>query len=99
MRSRSKVARRIAVEPSVQWIDCQSRKDPMNFWDFDPVAGIGIDVGVERRNPLIWKLRFRDLMSAGYYARIRANFFRLHYQFIMATDQRASYETLAACLP
>jgi hypothetical protein len=26
-------------------IDCQSRKDVMNFWEFDPVAGLGVEVG------------------------------------------------------
>jgi hypothetical protein len=83
---------RLAVEPSVTWIDCQSRKDPMNFWEFDPVAGIGVQVGQERCNPLIWKLRFRDLLSLEFYNRIRLSFFRLHYQFIMANDRRAAYD-------
>ena len=27
---------RLAVEPSITWIDAQSRKDVLNFWDFDP---------------------------------------------------------------
>ena len=62
---------RLAVEPSITWIDCQSRKDVMNFWDFDPVAGIGVQVGEERCNPLIWPLRFRDLLSLEFYYRIR----------------------------
>ena len=83
---------RLAVEPSVLWIDCQSRKDVMNFWEFDPVEGIGVHIGKERCNPLIWKLRFRDLLSLEFYYRIRANFFRLHYQFIMANDRRGAYD-------
>ena len=29
--------RMIATEPSVDWIDCQARKDVMNFFDFDPI--------------------------------------------------------------
>jgi len=86
------IIRRIATEPSIRWIDCQSRKDVMNFWDFDPVADIGVDVGAERHNPLIWPVRFRDIVSARYYQRLRANFFRLHYQFIMSGDQRAAYD-------
>ena len=83
---------RLAVEPSVTWIDAQSRKDVLNFWDFDPVAGIGVHVGRQRCNPLVWKVRFRDMLSAEFYKRIRLNFFRLHYQFIMANDQRAPYD-------
>src|SRR5262249_44500393 len=83
---------RLAVEPSITWIDAQSRKDVMNFWDFDPIRGIGVDVGRDRCNPLLWQIRFRDMLSPKFYNRIRLNFFRLHYQFIMANDQRAPYD-------
>jgi hypothetical protein len=31
-------------------------------------------------------------VSSEFYRRIRINYFRLHYQFIMANDQRASYD-------
>ncbi len=86
------IVRRIATEPSIRWIDCQSRKDPMNFWDFDPVEGLGVHAGAERCNPQIWAVRFRDMLSAEFYRRIRANFFRLHYQFIMAGDRPAPYD-------
>ncbi len=41
--------RLLAVEPSIDWIDCQSRKDVMNFFPFDPIAGHGIDAGAARR--------------------------------------------------
>ena len=40
----------------------------------------------------MWKVRFRDMLSPDFYRRIRFNFFRLHYQFIMANDQRAPYD-------
>jgi hypothetical protein len=83
---------RLAVEPSVAWIDSQSRADVLNFWDFDPVAGIGARVAGPRCNPAIWKVRFGDMLSRRFYWRIRFNFFRLHYQFIMASDRRAPYD-------
>ena len=83
---------RLAVEPSITWIDSQSRADVMNFWDFDPVEGVGARVTGERCNPLIWKVRFGDMLSRRFYWRIRFNFFRLHYQFIMANDRRAPYD-------
>jgi hypothetical protein len=88
------VIARMAVERSLTWIDCQSRKDVVNFWDFDPVTGIGVDVGVRRCNPLIWIVRFKDMVSPEYYRRFRWSFFRLHYQFIMAGDRRAPYDYL-----
>ena len=105
--------RRIAVESSVTWIDCQSRMDAMNFWNFDPIAGIGVDAGAQRCNPLVWKvrfrdmrspdsskrirlrkLRFRDMLSHDFYKRIRLSFFRLHFRYIMANDERSPYDYL-----
>ena len=91
---------RLAVEPSVLWIDSQSRADVLNFWNFDPVEGIGARVEGRRCNPLIWKVRFGDMLSRQFYWRIRFNFFRLHYQFIMASDRRAPYDYfLLVCGP
>jgi hypothetical protein len=94
-RSASRVHRdiaRIAVEPSILWIDVQARADVLNFYDFDPVAGIGIDAGAKRCNPLIWKVRLRDMIAPKSYDKNRWNLFRMHYQFIMANDMRAPYE-------
>jgi hypothetical protein len=88
------VIARLATEPSLTWIDCVSRKDVMNFWDFDPVAGIGVEVGARRCNPLIWRVRFKEVVSPEYYRRLRLSFFRLHYQFIMSGDRRAPYDYL-----
>jgi hypothetical protein len=86
------IIRRLAIEPSVLWIDCQSRKDAMNFWDFDPVEGVGVHIGPERCNPLVWQVRFRDMLSPEFYRQLRWNIFRLHFQFIMANDKRAPYD-------
>ncbi len=88
------VIERIAVEPSILWIDAQARKDALNFFGFDPVAGIGVDPGTRRCNPLIWHVRFRDMLAPEFYDGLRWNLFRMHYQFIMANDMRAPYEYL-----
>jgi hypothetical protein len=86
------VTARLAAEPSILWIDCQSRADIMNFWDFDPVEGIGAQAGPARCNPWIWMLSFRNMLSPQSFRRLRFHFFRLHYQFIMANDRRARYD-------
>lgn len=83
---------RVATEPSLVWIEAQARKDIMNFQRFDPVSGVGIDAGPGRCNPLVWNVRFRDMLSPAFYGRLRWNFFRMHYQFIMANDRRAAYD-------
>jgi pimeloyl-ACP methyl ester carboxylesterase len=86
------IIRRMAIELSINWIDCQSRKDALNFWRFDPVAGVGIQLGSERCNPLVWQVRFRDMLSAEFYRKLRWKIFRLHFQFIMANHMRAPYD-------
>jgi hypothetical protein len=86
------VIHRIAIERSVLWIDVQARADVLNFYNFDPVEGIGIDAGAWRCNPLIWTVRLRDMLAPEFYSKLRWNLFRMHYQFIMANDMRAPYE-------
>jgi hypothetical protein len=84
--------RQLAVEPSIDWIDCQSRKDVMNFYPFDPVAGHGIDAGSSRRNPTIVPVRFREIIKPEHYNLFRWKFFRVHFQFVMANERPHPYD-------
>ncbi|WP_291866076.1 hypothetical protein [Bradyrhizobium sp.] len=84
--------RLLAVEPSIDWIDCQSRKDVMNFYPFDPIAGHGIDVGANRRNPTIVPVRFREIIKPEHYKLFRWQFFRVHFQFVMANELPHAYD-------
>jgi pimeloyl-ACP methyl ester carboxylesterase len=84
--------RLLAIEPSIDWIDCQSRKDVMNFYPFDPIAGHGIDVGASRRNPTIVPVRFREIIKPEHYNLFRWKFFRVHFQFVMANELPHAYD-------
>jgi hypothetical protein len=84
--------RLLAVEPSIDWIDCQSRKDVMNFYPFDPITGHGIDVGAARRNPTIVPVRFREIIKPEHYNLFRWKFFRVHFQFVMANERPHAYD-------
>ena len=84
--------RQLAIEPSIDWFDCQSRKDVMNFYPFDPIAGHGIDVGDLRRNPKIVPVRFRDIIDPKHYNLFRWKFFRVHFQFVMANERPHAYD-------
>jgi hypothetical protein len=84
--------RLLAIEPSIDWIDCQSRKDVMNFYPFDPVAGHGIDAGASRRNPTIVPVRFREIIKPEHYNLFRWQFFRVHFQFVMANERPHAYD-------
>ncbi len=83
---------RLATAPALDWIDCQSRKDVLCFANFDPVDGIGLDVGYERCNPLLWNIAFKDMIAPDDYSRFRWNHFRVHYQYIMAGDRPSHYD-------
>jgi hypothetical protein len=84
--------RLLAVEPSIDWIDCQSRKDVMNFYPFDPIAGHGLELGAARRNPTIVPVRFREIIKPEHYNLFRWKFFRVHFQFVMANERPHAYD-------
>jgi len=84
--------RLLATEPSIDWIDGQSRKDVMNFYPFDPIAGHGIDVGAARCNPRIVSVRFREIVKPENYNTFRWKFFRVHFQFVMANERPHAYD-------
>jgi hypothetical protein len=84
--------RDLAVEPSVDWIDCQARKDVMNFFHLDPITSHGIEVGSERRNPTIVPVRFREIINPDHYNGWRWQFFRVHFQFVMANERAHPYD-------
>jgi pimeloyl-ACP methyl ester carboxylesterase len=86
------IVRRLATSPALAWIDCQSRKDIMCFANFDPVAGIGVHVEDQHRNPLLWRISFKEMISPEDYNRFRWSYFRVHYQYIMAGDRPAPYD-------
>jgi hypothetical protein len=86
------IVTRLATAPALDWIDCQSRKDVLCFANFDPVDGIGLHVGHERCNPLLWNISFKDMIAPGDYNRFRWDHFRVHYQYILAGDRPAHYD-------
>ncbi|WP_157450138.1 hypothetical protein [Bradyrhizobium sp. ARR65] len=84
--------RELAIEPSVDWIECQARKDVMNFFRLDPIGSHGIDVGELRRNPTIIPVRFREMIRPEHYNLWRWQFFRVHFQFVMANELPHAYD-------
>jgi len=90
--------RQLAVAPDIDWVDYQSRHDVMNFWPFDPIAGHGITLGQERRNPLVVPVSFRDLWIPDHFGRRRWRFFRAHFQFLHANERPgAAYDYYLIC--
>jgi len=82
----------MAAERTVLWTECQSSDDFMNYPGFDPVAGIGADPGDRRCNPTIWPVPVRQMIAPEIFAKVKFNYWRMHYQYIMSNDRRASYD-------
>jgi hypothetical protein len=64
----------------------------MNFFDLDPIASHGIDAGPARCNPIIVPIRFREMIRPENYNWFRWQFFRVHFQFVMANEVPHAYE-------
>jgi hypothetical protein len=84
--------RRLAMERSLAWVDCQSRKDWLNFWGVDPLEASGVEGDQRRCGLRIWQVKFRDMLSGDSIRRMQWNLLRMHYQFIMANEARAPYD-------
>ena len=82
--------RRVVGESALTWLDVQSRKDVMSFYQFDQAAGHGITVAASNLRTL--SVRFRDVLLPENYKRFRWRFFRVHFQYLMANERRASYD-------
>jgi hypothetical protein len=91
-RRMREIVKRLAIEPTLAWIDCKFRKDVMSFLKCDPVEGVGVHVGGRGCNPLTWRVPFKDMLSPEDYRRLRWKFFRLHFQYIMASDRPCAYD-------
>ena len=92
---------RLASEPSLLWVDYQAPQDVFNAFRFDPVRDLRLDLGTSgRANPVIRSPRFKNLLLPRTYRRIRWNFFRVHFQFLMLADRPGEYDYLMmACGP
>ena len=96
-------ARRLAAEPSLTWAEYQARDDVISFHKFDPAKlarvpshGSGPQAAQGRQeeqdSPIIRRVQIHQMLSAPTLRRLRFSFMRLHYQFVMANEQRAAYD-------
>ncbi|MDN5927096.1 MAG: hypothetical protein L0I29_08490 [Hyphomicrobiales bacterium] len=76
------------VAGPVTWVDVQSLTDPINFYGSDPKKALGISAG---KGPRIIRVRFRNQLSESTYRSIKHNFFRVHRQFVYASEKRTGY--------
>ncbi len=93
------VSARIAAAPSIFWAEYQARDDIISFYKFDPVALLRVGERLTG-NPVIRRVQVHQMLTPQSLSRYRRNYLRLHYQPVMANDQRAPYDYfLMVCGP
>ena len=96
---RRKIAR-IVAEPSIAWVEYQSRADAISFYKFDPVSLRHIPDDRLDGKPVIRRVQVHDMLLPETFARARRSVLRLHYRSVMANDRRAPYDYfLMVCGP
>jgi hypothetical protein len=84
--------RRLADEPSLTWIEYQARDDAISFYRFDPVELAATDNVRRPDGPFIGRVHIRRMLTEATWRRVRFNYMRLHYQFVMANELRTAYD-------
>ena len=93
-------AEQVAREPDIFWVEYQARDDAISFYKFHPVMLRAIGPSGDPTQPLVRRVQFHEMMTPRDYRRYRLSFMRLHYQFVMANAQRATYDYfMIACGP
>ncbi len=83
---------RIAAQVGIFWTEYQARRDPISFYKYDPLALRAFEANEAGRKPWIRLIGMKDMLSPATFKRHKLNHMRLHYQFVMANECRASYD-------
>jgi pimeloyl-ACP methyl ester carboxylesterase len=83
----------LATSSSLLWVEYQAPQDVLNAYRFDPIRDLGLDLGGRpRTNPHIRSPRFGETLSRQTYRKIKWNFFRMHFQFLMPIEIPGEYD-------
>ncbi len=78
----------LAEQPDVYWLEYQSALDLLSFPSFDPGQALTESTLQDRQmNPTVHAAHIRKSMEPPNYVRNRLNFWRLHFQYMMAVDR------------
>jgi hypothetical protein len=82
----------LAAEPSLTWAEYQARDDFISFYRFDPVTLVPVDDLRPSERLTIGRVHIYRMLSERTWRRVRFNYMRLHYQFVMANEKRTAYD-------
>lgn len=81
----------VAQAQGLDWLDFTAPSDYCSFALVDPVAAAGRG-GSGSGRPKLLSARFVTMFPPARYAEIRKDAFRLHFQYLMASEQRSDYD-------
>jgi len=93
-RSLKAAVDRVSIEPSLFWVEYQSKVDPLNFYKTDPVVLMGLP---PTGRPIVKTVHLRETMTVEEYRYLKMNFLRLHRQFAMPNSRRYFYDYYLIC--
>ncbi len=85
---------RVAASP-VDWLDITAPIDWAAFPQVDPVTAAGLQPAATGWHPRLLSPRFHLLFSNAGYARLKRNRFRVHMQYLMASEYPGRYDYFA----
>ena len=86
----------LANAQAITWIDFSAPPDGCCFALVDPVAACGVSVpGRGRDRPKLLSPKFADMFAPGVYATLRKDKFRVHFQYLMASERSVDYDYFA----
>lgn len=88
--------REVARAEGVDWLDFTAPPDGCCFALLDPLAACGVArEGVPPDRPKLLSPRFMNMFDAQRYAVLRPDKFRIHFQYLMASEKPVPYDYFA----
>ncbi len=82
----------VAANPDIHWIDVSAAIDSACFPLTDPVAASGLAQTQREPSPKLVSARFPKLFTPLTYAKLRRQFSRAHFQYLMAAEIAGDYD-------
>lgn len=79
---------------TIYWVDVTSPIDGACFALLDPVRDSGLHLA-EQQGPKVVSARFHTLFSVEQYQKMKKSWYRIHFQYIMATERSGDYDFFA----
>ncbi|CAN5218073.1 hypothetical protein BH10PSE7_BH10PSE7_04560 [soil metagenome] len=88
--------KRLGEEKAIPWIDVTTAQDGATFTMCDPLVLAGLaDPSRHGERPKLLSTRLFDLLTPQTFKKIRRNWYKVHFQYLMAGERPADYDFFA----